>query len=342
MDAITLLKRKILPVLVLAVSFAAPPTCAESRELDEEFSIYVYTPEDPTLPSEKFLKSGRYEKALPLIKFPDSYKSQHAFVQFLISAYLLGRDEDIIRKCGEWLKLNPNASSKSKSLIYEFLGMSYGGLQMFDRSIAAFDEAIKLDPDSQTALKGRKNAVFRRDDQIEKIAGLTRPEELGPFMRMKIGVPFLESPDNWRSIPAAEVAITKARKFENDGQFASATKFYEEAAKIDDKNPGIWTALGLCCISDALTNTDPGTDENKQLKDAEKHLARALQLSKENWRTSSNYAAALYLTDPYSAKTAFEKTLQSDGLPQHQREAIKSAIQALNKQDKVKNVYDHK
>jgi tetratricopeptide (TPR) repeat protein len=104
-----------------------------------------------------------------------------------------------------------------------WLGDTYYGLTLFPEAIAAFREAVKLEPDDMS-LRGRLGIALKDDFQFK--------EALGLFEKLKTDYP--NDPFPWRQIGFVHGYLAQPE---------AAIPAYEKALSLDPKQPKVWQAL---------------------------------------------------------------------------------------------------
>lgn len=106
---------------------------------------------------------------------------------------------------------------------WAWLGNTYYDLRLYPEAIAAYREAVRLDP-ADSALKGRLGIALKDDFQLD--------EALGLFEKLKIDNP--SDPFPWRQIGFVHGYLAQAQK---------AIPAYEQSLSLDPKQPKVWAAL---------------------------------------------------------------------------------------------------
>lgn len=106
---------------------------------------------------------------------------------------------------------------------WSWLGDTYYDLHLYPESIAAYREAVRLDP-ADSSLKGRLGIALKDDLQSD--------EALGLFEKLRIDNP--NDPFPWRQVGFVHSNLAQAQK---------AIPAYEQSLSLDPKQAKVWHAL---------------------------------------------------------------------------------------------------
>lgn len=171
--------------------------------------------------SEAYLRAGRRERALASADRAVELFSTSGDAWFIKGAALhaLKRDREAIEILKKGLTLQPRRPAWG----WAWLGDIYYARGLYPEAIAAFREALRLEPDDG-AVKGRLGIALKDDYQFD--------EALSLFEMLKANAP--GDPFPWRQLGYVHSYLA---------QWDVAIPAYEQALSLDPNQPKVWQAL---------------------------------------------------------------------------------------------------
>lgn len=328
-------------------TLSRPETRSERTfdELVEDLRAGQFAPGSDT-PFSKFFKVGRYERALLLEASGDIEHDPSKFVHVIVCQYMLGRYEQAIATCENWLSSHPTAPRSATAFVYEFIGdcrKESGDLQ---GTIDAFTKALELDSkrDVDTNLENARNLLAVKNNEMSKEdfvqSGVNRKRtsrgletELS-FIRRVRGALF-EVPISSKfsghgkreAWDKASALILQAQELDSSNEFEQAAERYKESLNIYHSDASIWSAYALCLMMITVTTEE---EDRKKLKETARALVEAARVGKKDWRVWNNLGVYAMKPDHADAtkvaKKCFETALKCRDVPESQRAQLRENL----------------
>ncbi len=262
---------------------------------------------------EKYLKCGRYSRALDLIsKNPNRFKDEKLCSKTLATLFLLRKFSDVISFGEHYLQNNRKCSNEQLKLVNDYIGSAYSLQGDMKNADICFKKAqIITDGSAENTSIGKNLQLM-----IEMTTGM-------PVVEMiSAGVPLTTVKSHPSKI---HDSAALAKSAEDLGDYAKAIALYSKALKQGAPNAELYGALAVCQMSEAILSS---ANNDTKLRSARKYLESARRLDSKNWRFQNNLAICCYLI-PDSAATNSElnKLRSYRGLPSEQLDGVKSLIQ---------------
>jgi tetratricopeptide (TPR) repeat protein len=170
--------------------------------------------------AEVYLRAGRPERAFASAgrAVELSPASGDAWLFKGMALHALKRQQEALEALKKALTLQPQRPAWAWAGLAEI----YYGLGLYPEAIAAFREAFTLEPDNRT--QGRLGVALKDNFQFK--------EAFGIFEKLKIDTP--TDPFPWRQIGFVHGSLA---------QWEAAIPAYEQALKLDPKQPKVWRTL---------------------------------------------------------------------------------------------------
>ena len=183
------------------------------------------------------------------------------------------------------------------AILHSNRGIAHGKAGDYERAMADFDAALRVNPNHLRAFVNRGNANFARRDYDRAI------DDFAQAIRLE--------PKN------ATIVMSRATAYEAKGDFANAIADYDQALKLDPNLTAAITNRGLACrragnLNRAIADFDQVIKLNP--KDATAYNNRAIALAdrREFERAAADYEAALKLDPNFALATS---TAACSGMP---------------------------
>lgn len=307
----------LLSCMTVAAILVEPAGAVDSANVEDYATEVVNLKIDPTDPTGKLIRSGRYDKALSVMANGNAVQENEILAKSIVCLYLLERYQEIIDLCKRRLALHNRRSTAG--YLYELVGVCNHKLGNQRDALKAFDMAIEAAP-TKSAYAGRglvysalnKTELADKDFRQAQPSGnffppvtagtaFTQFDNYILVMQRTVGLPAVEVEDESNrssrsnsNRKQASALRESGEQLEVTGQFKEAANRYKQAIAIRDDDATLWNALGLCNLTDLYQSSGKAN-----LAEVVSQFKKACSLSSTDWRYRHNLAIAEYSAENF-------------------------------------------
>ncbi|MBC7999852.1 MAG: hypothetical protein IAF58_17995 [Leptolyngbya sp.] len=299
---------------------------------------------------ENLQAAGRTNRAVQFLKDSEpKHLNKEYTVKLLTCLINAGEYDQAVSSAKKWL---PDSQNDFKSLLYTFIGTAYNLKKEYQAALDAFTKAIESNKNPSAEIAKQKIQLLlagKKEEDLTKtinsVNGKTAPDD-GTTLQLHLELAQLQCAAGLVAVEfdCPPKNLTKdGYKLESAGNFKSATNIYLEAVKKEPSNMKLANALGLCAMTEALSENEESGGYTKEdyFKIADDAFRKAYKISENDWQTWNNWGILKTCRDDYlGAKSALAIALEDKNLPVEQKIRIEHALRFNAIAERLRNRFN--
>lgn len=299
---------------------------------------------------ENLQEVGRIQRAVQFLKDSEPRQLNKEYTVKLLTCLMnAGEYDQTISTAKKWI---PHSQSDFKSLLYTFIGTACNLKKDYPAALDAFTKAIESNKNPSAEIAKEKIQNFlagKKETDLTKTMNSTNgkgPSEGGTTLELHLELAQLQRSAGLSAVEfnSPPTYLTKdGYKLESEGKYKDATNVYLEAIKKEPNNLKLFNALGLCAMTEALSEEGEigGRSKEDYFKIADDAFRKAYKINENDWQTWNNWAILKTCRDDFlGAKSALAIALEDKNLPADQKVRIEKALRFNALAERVRNRFN--